>query len=261
MVTALPPLTDAGEAAVDEAKRIIAASKAAYAACKTYEDIGKLDEWDRNPGGAHNVIEFRTAFAGPHALRFAYRQRHEAVFGERLTQVVADDGGTQVMHSEGRPPRSVNSLGVIYGLASVSRGLSTAIIPLLPAGVPRSEWFHNWLDLQGWSVTGHGDLDGTGCDKLEAAYRRGTLHVQLWIAQSDSLLRRVVEDAVQDEEDELRATVEWRRAQTFPSRNDDGDASLAHRHQPLNTFSVTTYHPRCNQPIAPEALRATDGGL
>jgi hypothetical protein len=90
---------------------------------------------------------------------------------------------------------------------------------------------------------------------------REHLHVRPCIARSDSRLREVVEDAVQDEEDALRATVEWRAGPGFPSRNGRGDASIAHRSRPLDTFGVATYPPRCNQPIAPEALRATDGGL
>jgi hypothetical protein len=31
--------------------------------------------------------------------------------------------------------------------------------------------------------------------------------------------------------------------------------------RPFSTFHLTTFHPRCNEPVRPESLEATDGSL
>jgi hypothetical protein len=49
-------------------------------------------------------------------------------------------------------------------------------------------------------------------------------------------------------------------------RSDDeikeiADAMRSHANDPLSTFEITTFHPRCNEPIDAASLAPTDGSL
>jgi len=268
VMTALPPLRDAGQPAAEEATRIIAASRAAYAACRTYDDTGTYETLVRTGPEYRENIDFRTAFAGPHALRLAYRESATQWRPARVTQLIADASGVWLKDPWDSRPRNARSLATVYGLAGVSRGIAPSIVPLLPSGVPWSDWYSHWSDLRNLRVTGNGEADGTPCDILEAVDQQGMLHVQLWIARSDSLLRRKVVDYVQTAAERARRKAEEAHAVlrvVRVPRADWSDADIAEyraaEERLYSSFSTTNYHPRCNEPIAPEALRATDGGL
>jgi len=157
-------------------------------------------------------------------------------------------------------------------MIGVSSGLSATVLPLLASGadVPSA------LDLSDPYVMGQDDVDGVICDRMDALGCRprgmACAHVQIWISQRDGLIRRVVEDYVQSDDDLARTRAENER-DLFPRLDallrDAGrsDAEIEQvfaverQSERLSTFSTATYHPRCNEPIAPEALRATDGGL
>jgi len=97
VATVLPPLQDAGEAARQLAAKVIAASRAAYAACGTYEDIGTYDVLFRGHPEVRTRIEFHSAFAGPRAIRFAYRGAPFDPQPARLSQLIVDDAGVRTM--------------------------------------------------------------------------------------------------------------------------------------------------------------------
>ena len=215
--TTLAPLDDAGGAAADAATRILTGSRAAYAACATYEDDGVFDIWSAG-WGFHETGTFRTVFAGPQALRFAYRQWTPPGSRAFWLQVVADDAGVRFTIGPDQRAQEAKSLNQgIAALTGVSHGLAAFVTALLPTGVRARPV----LDVSDARVVTYGDLDGTTCDLIDAMW--AGYREQLWIARSDSLIRRVV----------------------------------------LEVGSVTTadYRPRCNQPIAPDALRGSDGGL
>lgn len=60
---------DTEDMAAEEARQIIARSRAAYAACATYADEGTIDTAFRGKHQFLNQVVFRTAFAGPNAVR------------------------------------------------------------------------------------------------------------------------------------------------------------------------------------------------
>jgi len=272
--TELPPLQDAGAAAALEATRIIAASRAAYAACRTYEDDGTYSLVFRGRG-QRGEKTFHTAFAGPNAIRFAYVEEDGPPQPARFYELVADGAGVRAKVPWAAQPETQKSLEIgIAGFTGISGGLAVAILPLLPSGLRTL----NALDVSEPRLTGQAEVDGAPCDVLggiaDTANGRSGPRVQVWIARSDSLIRRVVADLVQTAEDLRRMADELERhwPEDEASMRDAGetDAHIAQRHaflqqarafSPISTFKTTTYHPRCNQPIAPEALRATDGGL
>jgi hypothetical protein len=127
---ALPPLTEASDAAVQEATRLIVASQTAYARCATYEDEGTSEHWDR-PYGRHTSTAFHTVFAGPRAVRFAYREANG-----KTTQLLSNETGAWCTFPWSHEPEQQESLEVgLGGLAGVSRRLSTVVLPLL-LGLP-----------------------------------------------------------------------------------------------------------------------------
>jgi hypothetical protein len=148
----------------------------------------------------------------------------------------------------------------VVTLAGVSSGLSVAILPLLQAGIDA----RSALDVTEPRLTGHDEIEGTICDRLEGARCDSCgdagAHVQIWIARTDSMIRRVVEDFVVNPDDRSWATME-------ASMRDAGasDAQIARIHElskkPFSTLETVTYHPRCNETIAPEALQAKDASL
>jgi hypothetical protein len=273
-------LQDAGEVAFQEATKILAGSRAAYAACRTYEDTGTHDSLDRADPHDREIIDFHTVFAGPHALRFAYRWRSSRQQGD-LTQLFADATGFRSIimdYGHTRPDQDDSLGGALGAQRGTSRGLTTAIIPLLTF----ADGMESDLDLvQDARWMGEEDVGGTACDAIEGSEHLGTrpvaTHIKVWIARSDALIRQVTRDLVETEA--YRAWSETMMAHAWASREatmraflrDAGrsDAEIESTVEdwrmprfPLRSpFTTITYHPRCNQPISPEALRATDGGL
>jgi len=270
---ALPALTDAGDAMAAEGRRRIAESRAAYAACKTYEDVGTYENVFRGGAEQRDAIDFHTVFAGPRAVRFAYRERAGRFQPESFTELVADASGVRTRLFENHAPQHQDSLlDGVWALQGVSRKLSAAIIPLLPSGV--KHW--NVLAFTGARLTGQDEVDGKSCDVVEGLMNDGVQpggpHVQVWIAQSDSLVRRVVEDWVQNDAEMVESATDM--AKHLPDleaimrdagRSDaeiaESLASLSRPRERLSTFSTTTYHPKCNQPIAPESLLSHPNSL
>jgi hypothetical protein len=107
------------------------------------------------------------------------------------------------------------------------------------------------------------DIDGEPCDEVEALVIGGMpppTRVRIWIAQSDSLVRRISRD--------LEATVEQTEAIVHGAEAEMREAGLLvvqvdgiGAPSALSTFELTTFHPRCNEPVAPKMIRATDGSL
>ena len=120
---------DAGDEAEQKARRIIADSRAAYAACDTYEDDGTYDLVFRGDAGFSEETEFHTAVAGPNAIRFAYRGMPTQFGGAKLTQLVADDAGVLIYDPWSHEPLNGGSLSLaIGGLRGVSHGLQGAVL-------------------------------------------------------------------------------------------------------------------------------------
>jgi hypothetical protein len=192
----------------------------------------------RADAGFTRTKEFRTVFAGPGAIRFAYRELPSEFNPEEFNQLVVGDAGTYSYSFHAAAPERGGSLEMaVAGMTGISGGLVIDILPLLQTGlsVPSA------LDMEDARVIGAEDVDGTPCDIIEAVSRPAAPeHVRVWIAQSDSLIRRLSEDDVVPAE-ELRKM----------GSSDD----------PHSTFTTVTFHPKCNEPVAPESLRATDGSL
>lgn len=221
------------------AVRILRASRAAYAACATYEDDGRMETTFRGKSGHSQVTKFRTAFAGPDHLRFAYLDLSTEYFPARLTELIADETGVRTATSwQGNVRRKQeSSLTAAAGaLAGVSHGLTAAILPMLPSGIDGGGAS---LDMTDAVDVGTEDVDREPCDVIEGI-RRST-HVRIWIARHGSLIRRVTEDTTLSE-DQLRAEVD------APNVTAGG----------LSTFVDTTFHPRCGGAIDPRDLRESD---
>ncbi len=235
-----------------KARRIIAASRAAYATCATYEDNGTSETTFRSDAGHTETTRFRTAFAGAGAVRFAYADLATEHHSEWLTQLIADDTGVRVVKSwtgESRGEGSLNrAVGVMTG---VSHGLSTAILPLLPSQIRGTR---DALDVENPRFVGMEDVEGQPCDVIEGVHR--SERVRVWIARQDSLIRRMTRDRVLSEE-ELRSRLARvpERLRTVPSECDaavDPDTAVEGG---LSTYQDTRLHPHCGGSIEPGALR------
>jgi hypothetical protein len=261
---------DAGDEAEQQARRIIADSRAAYAACDTYEDDGKYDIVFRGDAGFSDEMEFHTAVAGPGAIRFAYRDLPTEFQDARFTQLVINDAGVLDYDPGEHEPERMQSLDAALGaLMGVSHGLTGAVIPLLPIGVDMP----GAIDVYDARVVGAEEIDGTMCDVIDAVRRYGpfdaTEHVRIWIAETDSLIRRLSEDLVQSEDDTRQLGATRAREREALDRFlreagvSDGEIEVVHSaiETPITTFSTVTFHPRCNEPVRPGALLATDGSL
>jgi hypothetical protein len=254
---------DAGDEAEQRARRILADSRAAYAACDTYEDDGTYDIVFRGDAGFHEETEFRTVVAGPNAMRFAYRDLPTEFQPARLTQLIASDAGVLVYAPWSKEPETPRSLSAAIGaLRGVSHGLTGAVLPLLPIGVDAS----SALSMHDARVVGSEEIDGTTCDVIEAKRGRGrpevTEHLRIWIAQTDSLIRRFSEDLVESAE-EVRQINAARARALREAGIAESDLVVVNpgEEMPMTTFSTVTFHPKCNEPVAPLSLRATDGSL
>ncbi len=167
-----------------------------------------------------------------------------------------------------QPEEAASLMMGLAGLTGMSHGVIVAILPLVLRGIP----VPTPLDVLDARVTGEGEVDGVACDRVKRTrkFNGGIVgpHIQLWSGRTDSLIRRVVEDNVDTEAN--RAARQKAIEQDLPhlearfrdAGHSDADiaAMLAplHEHIPVSTYSTATYHPRCNQPVAPEALRAKD---
>jgi hypothetical protein len=80
------PETDAGSMAEQQGRSILAGSRAAYAACSTYEDRGTYDNAFRDDAGFMQETEFHTLVDGPRAVRFSYRDLADRFQPDRLTE-------------------------------------------------------------------------------------------------------------------------------------------------------------------------------
>ena len=144
------------------------------------------------------------------------------------------------------------------------------MIPLLPSGVDTP----SALDVSEPRIAGTEVIEGTLCDVIEAVEPRsdGTtrVHIRIWIAREDGLVRRRSVDDVWNEDDARRVLMSREEVEATASRLRDAGMAETFIEQvreslqkvkPLSMFSTVTYHPRCNEPIAPGSLRATDGSL
>jgi hypothetical protein len=262
---------DAGDQAEREGRLLLADSRAAYAACDTYEDDGVYDIAFRGDAGQHTEADFHTVFAGPNAIRFAYRDKADRFFPDTFTQIVVNDAGVQTtLPWESKPETDASLASAVGALRGVSYGLVAAVIPLLRSGVDAP----SALDVSEPRLAGPEVIDGTLCDVIEAVEPRsdGTtrVHIRIWIARKDGLVRRRSGDDVWNEDDARRVMRSREEVEAMASRLRDAglpESVIEHvrehlqKVEPLSTFSTVTYHPRCNEPIAPEALWATDGSL
>jgi len=246
---------DTEDMAAAAGRQVVAKSRAAYAACTTYEDEGTLDTAFR---GEHQFLEqvaFHTVFAGPNAVRVAYRRLPGEFNDEQLTQVIVDDAGAESVGPWDTKPRRLENLEhAVASFAGVSNGLTADILPLLPAGL---KGIHTWLDVPTPELAGTEDVDGETCDVLEATDRG--MHLRISIGQSDSLIRRVSRDLVLsvDAVRSMHTTAAALVRDAGLTLEDDSDREAGG----LSTFTITTFHPRCGRPIGVDALRLTDGSL
>jgi hypothetical protein len=246
---------DTEDKAAAEARQVIARSRAAYAACTTYEDEGTKDTVFRGEDQSLRQFVFRTAFVGPNALRLAYRELPDEFQPEMFTQLIVNDGGVEAVDPLLREPRRFENLENAVATFG-GEGLTEAILPLLPAGITH---VHTWLDVPSPELAGTEVIDGETCDVVEATELGGTEHVRISIGRSDSLIHRVSEDEVQSAEEVrsmmARAYEVLRDAgfdvEVHSDPGDGGDSS----------FTITTFHPRCGRPVGLDALRLTDGSL
>ena len=265
-------IPEAGGEAVQQARRIIADARAAYTACDTYEDDGKYDIVYRGDAGFSEETEFHTAVAGPDAIRFAYRDLPTQFGDSVFTQLVASDAGVlSFMPWQHEPERAQSLDEAVGGLMGVSHGLSRAVLPLLPIGLTGP----SALDVTDPLYSGAEEIDGTMCDRIEGVERRddGTVrvHVRLWIARDDGLIRQRSEDDVWNADDArqvqmsgeaVESTALQLREAGLPEAAIQKILEIEHSARPpLSTFATVTYHARCNEPVSPESLRATDGSL
>jgi hypothetical protein len=271
--TRVPSATelDRDEEAQRKASAVIAASRAAYLACRTYEDDGTLDTVFRGDSGHHVEKQFHTAFAGPNAVRFAYREADDEFGHGEFFQLIATDAGAYVYVPWGDAgAEQESSLGAaVASFAGISSRLSVYILPLLPSELR----LRGALDLPEPRADGSEEIDGVLCDRIDAVERRadGTpkSRLRVWIARDDHLIRRMTEDEVENQDDRRRAEAE--HPETLAKleavlaeagvSSEEIDKLRRHDSDPLNTFDTVTYHPMCNRPIAPQALRVTDGSL
>jgi hypothetical protein len=222
-----------------QAMRIIRGSRAAYAACVTYEDDGRLETTFRGKGAHIQVTKFRTTFAGPGRLRFAYLDLATEYFAPRLTQLIADETGVRTATSWlGDVSREQeDSVSAAAGaLGGVSHGLTGAVLPMLRTGI---YGLGDSLDMTDAVRVTTEDVEGESCDVVEGV--RGTTRVRIWIASRDSLIRRITEDTTLTE-DQLRTEVGALNATA-------GGLS----------FSVDTiFRPRCGGAIDGRSLQESD---
>lgn len=250
---------DAGDDAERQAQEILADSRAAYASCDTYEDRGTYDCVFRGDAGFSQEKTFHTTFAGPGAIRFAYRESPSEFFGGEFTELVASDAGvfTDFHGSEGREVEDSLELAVA-GLTGVSDGLVGAVLPLLPqVGLH----VRTALDVARPRLSGAEEIEGTLCDRIEGVELRRDgspgVRVRLWIGHDDGLLRQRTEDDVWNDDDVREAQQAMAMIPLDSSVADLRDRVV----EPLSMFAAITFHPKCNEPVLPESLRATDGSL
>jgi hypothetical protein len=219
--------------------RTIRGSRAAYSACATYEDDSRVETTFRGKGAHVQVTKFRTTFAGPGRLRFAYLDLATEYFPPRLTQLIADGTGVRTATSWlGDVTREQEgSVSAAAGaLVGVSHGLTGAVLPMLRTGIYE---LGDSLDITDAVRVETEDVDGESCDVVEGV--RGTTRVRIWIASRDSFIRRITEETTLSE-DELRAEV------GAPNATAGG----------LSFFADTIFHPRCGGAIDPRALQESD---
>jgi len=225
----------------------------------------------RGDAGFPQETEFHTAVAGRDSIRFAYRDRPDRFTEARFTQLIASDAGVVSYGPWGTEPKRMQSLDEAVGtLRGVSHGLTAEVLPLLPLGLSGVK---NALDVAEPRISGTEEIDGTMCDVIEAvrplASHSNPLHRRIWIAQSDSLIRRLTDDDVMTDEDTRRLNAGRpliSESIVVMMREAGVDESAIERlraqaKKPLSTFSTVTFHPRCNEPVRPETLLATDASL
>jgi hypothetical protein len=261
------------------ARAILAASRAAYSTCETYEDDGTLDVVFRGDHGFSERTEFHTAFT-PGGVRFAYRESsdEDGDVGE-FSQFVADEAGITSYRTDDPATREESLKDVVAAHTGVSHGLAGAVLDLLPAGLHGD----GVLDIEAPRLVARETLDGTLCDVIEGLEPDygdvgSAERIRVWIAESDLLVRRVTEDWVETDESAERMRrlhpihvneddlVSYWREAGMPDA--DIELRLADLHRRLaapargiSTFTTTTYRPRCNTPVDAAALLATDGTL
>jgi hypothetical protein len=240
------------------AMRIIRGSRAAYAACATYEDDGRLETTFRGEAAHIQVTKFRTTFAGPGRLRFAYLDLATEYFPPRLTQLIADETGVRSATSWlGEVSReqegSISAAAAAFG--GVSQGLTGAILPMLRTGI---DGLGDSLDMTDAVRVPNEDVEGESCDVVEGV--RGTTRVRIWIASRDSFIRRITEDTTLSE-DELRATGASLPERLHNPARSDCDAAVGAPNATadgLSFFVDTIFHPRCGGAVDPRALQESD---
>ncbi|MGH7434634.1 MAG: hypothetical protein ACRENE_03090 [Polyangiaceae bacterium] len=249
---------DTEDMAATEARKVIARSRAAYAACDTYEDDGTIDDAFRGKRTFLDQVVFHTVFAGSNAVRLTYRQLADQYHPEKVTQLVVDDAGAKLMLPWDKRPEGNRSLkGAAVELAGVSKGLTLAILPLLSSDLLPGQ---TSLDLPKPELVESDNVDGETCDVIEATTRDGTDHVRVFIGRNDSLIHRISTDTVLSAD-----AIRTERANANEVLREAGldveTDMLGNEPEGLSTFEVTTFHPRCGRPVAPDALRMTDGSL
>jgi hypothetical protein len=256
------PPADAEDPATVAARRILADSRAAYSACDTYEDDGTHDTAFRRDSGYSEQMAFRTAFAGPNAIRFAYSEEASEFSRATLTQLIANDGGVSILATGDEPDRPESVEMGVATLTGVSSGVAADVLPLL---LVRTE-IPGALGVHEPRAVGTDDIEGVLCDVIEGVRGReprpdsSSPLVRMWIGHDDSLIRRITSDYLETEADRRRNNEELEQMASEGGMSEVERRVLRSRPE-FSTFSVTTFHPRCNEEVPAASLRPTDGSL
>ncbi len=178
------------------AEDIIAKSKAAYAALKTYADTGMVESEYGNSSIARH--QFRTFFRSPRTFWFEFLKEGDA---DRLV-VWSDDQafhawwrttGVQTDYPKGRGG------AVFIGSGYPTRGSINMVTPFL---FPGAGLTGTLIELEDPSETGMEAVDGHQCHKVvgiaKTTYRSGNQvnirRTTVWIDAQSFLVRKVVEE-------------------------------------------------------------------
>ena len=186
-----------GRAQVPDAAELLARSRAAYAALRSYGDTGTIVVEARSPGAPPLVerFTFRTAFRSPRHFQLEFGDRR-VPGGERL--VIWCDGadfqswwsatGVHEVWSGGR------GVSAFATAAYPTRGAATQIPPLL---FPTAEMHGPVIDLTQPTLAGLEDVDGGRSYKVvgrSEGHFGAARPTTIWIDEQTLLVRRIVED-------------------------------------------------------------------
>lgn len=178
-------------ATVDDGPALLRQVASVYAAALTYEDTGVVLT-HRTDGETPDEILFRTSFTRPNRLRFEWTRHHPyPPLRHKKNHAVIEPGpkGFQML-KDGETVRESSDLNTcVAGATGVSRGSAHHIPRLL---ISEIEGF-SLANLSDVRLNGEELFEGVPCRRLQGNHPRGSKY-ELWIGQTDHLIRRIVRD-------------------------------------------------------------------